>query len=177
MIRKIWSMVLVLLLALGAKAQYINVYLTDSTSESYSLADIRKIDFEQDEMIFHFIGGSNLSWNTSIVHYIDYDDLGLGVIPPTAELVQDFVVYPNPSNGPVNVQFEANSDSDIEVSIYNLEGRIMSRLYLGKAANKPHLIQWNGLDNRGNAVANGLYLCAIRIGAQRISRTIILTGK
>ena len=177
MIRKIWSMALVLLLALGAKAQYINVYLTDSTSESYSLADIQKIDFEQDEMIFHLIGGSNLSWNTSIVHYIDYDDLGLGIIPPASEMVLDFVVYPNPSNGLVNVQFEAVDNSELEVSVYNLEGKKVSQLYLGKSANKPDLLQWNGLDNRGNALASGMYLCAIRIGGQSISRTIIFTGK
>lgn len=176
MIRNLILLVFLMASANGSNAQYVNVYLSDSTSQSYALADVSSITFNSSEMQMNFLGGSFLDWNTSIINYMDYDDSGLGLFESVNDLMTEFVVYPNPSNGAVHVKLESEFERSIAVEVYNIQGQQVKNLFRGNL-NRSLLLHWNGVDERGYKLSRGVYLCTVTIGAQRISRTIVLIDK
>ena len=175
MVKRVLLLVFLSLSLSGLQAQYINIYLSDSTTESYALADVSNLTFGENLMQMSFVGGSQLHWNTSIINYIDYEDSGLGIAQPTADLVQTFLMYPNPSNSFVNVKLASRIKGEVSIVIFNLNGQVISNLYQGESPKGESEWRWNGEDLSGNRVKPGMYLCTVFAQNQRISRTIILT--
>lgn len=175
MVKRVLLLVFLSLGLSDLQAQYINIYLSDSTTESYALADVRNVTFGESFMQMSFVGGNQLQWNTSIIDYIDYEDSGLGITQPTSDLVQTFLAYPNPSNSFVNVKLESKIEEEVSIVIFNLNGQVITNLYQGKLRIGEFEWRWNGEDLLGNRAKSGMYLCTVFAQNQRISRTIILT--
>ncbi len=80
------------------------------------------------------------------------------------------LVYQNPTQGNCKIEFTPTSNSDINISIYNREGRLVKTI--GKkgimAGNKQILI-WNGEDNSDRKVPSGIYF--IRFKAENFLTT------
>ncbi len=66
-------------------------------------------------------------------------------------------VYPNPSNGIVNITMNLEEDSYASVLIYDLKGALV-RDFGNKV---PSNLVWDGKDAIGSDVSSGLYLCKI----------------
>jgi hypothetical protein len=66
--------------------------------------------------------------------------------------------YPNPFNPETTIRFELPKSSHVVIKIFNTVGQeirtLVDRLY--EAGN--HTIGWDGKDNHGTVVANGVYL-------------------
>jgi flagellar hook assembly protein FlgD len=76
-------------------------------------------------------------------------------------------VYPNPAGGRCYIIWEYENDDYIEVkaTIYTLAGR---KIWTGSTAGRSsqHVIEWDGEDSAGDAVANGTYLAVVEARAQ-----------
>ena len=82
--------------------------------------------------------------------------------------------YPNPFNGSTTILVDASTEAAIEVSIYDLLGQRVRRLYAGKAQVGTNTFQWtNALDDRGNPVAAGVYLCRLSAPGSISSQKIL----
>lgn len=66
--------------------------------------------------------------------------------------------YPNPFNPSTIIKFTTPEASDVELSIFNIQGQLIKTL-LNKSINEGfHSVTWDGLDSQGKPVSSGLYI-------------------
>lgn len=172
--KKLVAFIFVLTFALGVKAQYINIHFSDSTVDSYALADVRNITFDIDELEVLFTAGLSLNWNFSEINYIDYEDLGLNIEGQPTISLDEFVVYPNPSADRVNVKLSTRYKGEIAISIYNVEGKVIQTIYQGKLNGGASSFVWDGSSNSASKAQPGVYFCVVAWASQKVSRTVII---
>ena len=50
---------------------------------------------------------------------------------------------------------------DVKLEIYNALGQKVTTLINGKTRAGQHIVNWNGIDSKGRAVASGFYFCRL----------------
>ncbi len=65
--------------------------------------------------------------------------------------------YPNPFHDIINIEVKLQNDENLTVEVYDMHSRKVRQLYSGKASGTIKL-KWDGNDEQGNKVANGVYL-------------------
>ena len=71
--------------------------------------------------------------------------------------VKTSISYPNPFKTQTSIEFFLNSDSKVKLSIYNINGQIITTLINKYLAKGIHKIIWDGKDNSGKNVSEGIY--------------------
>ncbi|RMH61310.1 MAG: T9SS C-terminal target domain-containing protein [Calditrichaeota bacterium] len=98
-----------------------------------------------------------------------------GQIPDSPELAQN---YPNPFNGITRIDFaipENLSGATVRLTLYDMRGRVVTKLLDGPMASGRFFTIWNGKDARGMPVASGTYIYRLDIGNyHRIKRLTLL---
>lgn len=83
------------------------------------------------------------------------------------ELGLNLEVYPNPNHGTFTLDFTLDSHADIQVSVFDLAGRVVFERGLGTVATYQESITLSG-------VTNGLYLLRMSVDGQDVYRKIIV---
>ena len=81
--------------------------------------------------------------------------------------------YPNPFNPTTSVKLYVPRSSDLQVGIYDIQGRRIRDLHSGPVSQGWHTLVWDGQDNTGSRQASGVYF--MRAGTADGSRTFKLT--
>jgi hypothetical protein len=92
-------------------------------------------------------------------------------IPITYVLRQN---YPNPFNPITTLSYDLPEDAMVNITIYDMMGRIVSNLVSSWQAAGYKSIQWNATNNLGEPVTAGLYLYTIQAGDFRQTRKMVL---
>ncbi|MBI4649155.1 MAG: T9SS type A sorting domain-containing protein [Bacteroidia bacterium] len=71
------------------------------------------------------------------------------------------VIYPNPSNNSVNINFYNEKKGKVTIKISNLMGQEIRHLAGNILCEGQHTLIWDGTDDKGNLVKNGYYLIKI----------------
>ena len=83
------------------------------------------------------------------------------------ELVpEEFTVlpaYPNPFNPTTTIKYSIPENAHINISIFDIRGREVATLINSTQNAGWHTVQWNALNNDGQSVSTGMYLCVVRI--------------
>jgi hypothetical protein len=77
------------------------------------------------------------------------------------------VLSPNPATSGVRIGFRLPSRSDGTVRVYDIAGRLVSKLKGGTLAAGPHDVYWDLRNARGERVASGIYLVDVHAGGSR----------
>jgi hypothetical protein len=162
-------LVLALLFAFGLSAQSINFNYTDGTNAVYNLQDVRKVTFDQDEMNLHLWDGSIYAWNVSTIGYYKYDETTVNM----QELLSDAntwqaIVFPNPVNNILQVQFNLPKEDGIKIALYDMQGKIIVEKNMGKQSSGLHL-EMLDLSN----LPAGSYVCIIAGKFNSIKKRVI----
>jgi len=82
--------------------------------------------------------------------------------------------YPNPFNPSTTINYSLPVESNVELKVYNIQGREITTLVndIQSAGNKK--ISWNGTNNFGNQVTSGIYFYVIKAGDFVQSKKMIL---
>jgi len=111
------------------------------------------------------------SSNTITVSQVGNDD-AVSAMMPKLEL------YPNPfsyrNGGSMNIKLSVPEKSDVQVNVYNVKGQLMvSKKEFGVKGMIN--LSWDGKDNKGNAIANGVYFVKSQIGKKtQIKKCLVL---
>lgn len=92
-----------------------------------------------------------------------------GVIGVSDFTFKDFSVYPNPSNGVFNLAFTPDSTENIEVSLYDLRGRLINQL-------KYDNVSINSTFNKQldyNYIDSGMYFLVVKNGNKKTTKKIV----
>ena len=80
---------------------------------------------------------------------------GLNKTPTIFKIQQN---YPNPFNPQTTIEYELDTGSFIEISVYNIKGEKMRTLVKRNHEAGAYSVEWSGMDGRNQAVPSGVYL-------------------
>jgi len=89
--------------------------------------------------------------------------------PGRTDLENGFMIYPNPANDRVTVAFETVTAGKVEISVYNLSGKLVKSVDLGIRPEGRH----DAVINVAN-LSSGTYVISLTIGGQRSSSKFIV---
>jgi hypothetical protein len=92
-------------------------------------------------------------------------------IPSTYVLHQN---YPNPFNPITTLSYDLPEDAMVNITIYDMMGRIVNNLVSSQQNIGYKSIQWNATNNTGQPVSAGLYLYTIQAGEFRQAKKMVL---
>ena len=81
---------------------------------------------------------------------------------------------PNPFNPNTSIRFELRSASDVNLSVYDAAGTLITRLASGAYPDGTHEVRWNGTDARGTRVGSGVYFYRLTAGGETLTRKMVL---
>lgn len=97
-------------------------------------------------------------------------DVACGV-PRAVSLEQN---VPNPFNPETTIRFTVPERMEVDLSVYDVSGRLVTRLLHGPVAAGTISVRWDGRDARGHDVSSGVYLYRLRAGKSESSRRMVL---
>ncbi len=74
------------------------------------------------------------------------------------------VAYPNPFNPQVSFVFSLEQAMSGELTVFDVTGRRVAVLARGELQSGLNQVRWNGLDQSGQAVSSGTYICRLQAG-------------
>ncbi len=86
--------------------------------------------------------------------------------------------YPNPFNRETVIAFSVSRSSQnhlVDVSIYDVQGRVVQTILHANLPNGNYTTRWNGLTSSGAEAASGLYFYQIKAGDLRTTGKMLLT--
>jgi hypothetical protein len=86
------------------------------------------------------------------------------IIPNVPFSMQLFQNYPNPFNPETTIQYALAVASEVQLIIYDLQGREIIRMIDGRQPAGLHGVIWDGKDHAGAQVASGVYLYRLTAG-------------
>jgi len=92
-------------------------------------------------------------------------------IPSTYVLHQN---YPNPFNPITQMKYELPKASLVNITIYDMMGRIVNNLVSSQQNAGYKSIQWNATNDAGQPVSAGLYLYTIQAGEFKQAKKMVL---
>jgi hypothetical protein len=82
--------------------------------------------------------------------------------------------YPNPFNPTTTLRYDLPEDALVNVTIYDIMGRQVSKLVSSRQTAGYRSIQWDATNNAGQPVSAGVYLYRIEAGEFRQTRKMVL---
>ena len=82
--------------------------------------------------------------------------------------------YPNPFNPVTTLHYDLPEDALVNITIYDMIGRIVNNLVSSTQNAGYKSIQWNATNNAGQPVSAGLYLYTIEAGKFRQTKKMVL---
>lgn len=81
---------------------------------------------------------------------------------------------PNPFAGSTSIRFTLERDAEVELSVYDLNGRLVAGLHRGALGAGSHAVRWDGMSVEGRRAAPGVYMYRLAAGAVRESGRMVL---
>ena len=82
--------------------------------------------------------------------------------------------YPNPFNPMTTIRYNLPEDALVNITIYDMMGRVVSNLVSSQKNAGYKSIQWNATNDAGQPVSAGLYLYTIQAGQFRHTKKMVL---
>jgi len=114
----------------------------------------------------HDLYSDSEPWSDLSISFIDNLALDAGSIVEGFGLES---VYPNPFNPSTTIEFYAEHDSDVNVSIYDLNGRLIETLLSSRINTGSHNIQWDASNH-----SSGIYIVQVQFEDSMHSSKIML---
>ena len=93
------------------------------------------------------------------------------ILPITYNL---YNAYPNPFNPVTTLHYDLPEDALVNITIYDMMGRVVSNLVSSQQNAGYKSVQWNATNNQGQPVSAGLYLYTIQAGDFRQTKKMVL---
>ena len=82
--------------------------------------------------------------------------------------------YPNPFNPVTNLSYDLPENAMVNITIYDMMGRIVSTLVNENQSAGYKTLRWNATNNTGQPVSAGVYIYTIQAGDFNKTRKMIL---
>ena len=73
--------------------------------------------------------------------------------------------YPNPFNPSTKIDVEIAKRSHLDISVFDLNGRLISNIYSNDQLPGVYTYTWSGKDKTGQLVSSGVYFIQVKSGS------------
>jgi hypothetical protein len=91
-------------------------------------------------------------------------------VPPVATALWS---SPNPFLGATQIHYALARDGRVELSIYDLSGRMVARLHDGRREAGSHAVAWDGKDEMGRSLGAGTYFIRLSSRSETLERKLV----
>jgi len=114
-----------------------------------------------------------ITYEVTEIVYDEAEMRGLAEEPlPSLKL---YAISPNPSGSEITIRYELPEEAKISLKVYDVNGRLVKVLVDKEQNSGIYNICWDGRDEKGRKLANGVYFCRLEAGnKQRISRIVLI---
>ena len=95
------------------------------------------------------------------------DDKQSTVVANDYVLAQNF---PNPFNPSTKIEFKIPMMEQVNISVYNLEGRLIKTLVNQVMNAGNHVVNWDGTNEIGAKVSTGMYIYQLKTNSTNLNR-------
>jgi hypothetical protein len=89
-------------------------------------------------------------------------------VPETPEAAWSLRASPNPFNPSTSIEFAVPRAGQVEVRIFDIRGREVTRLDAGSVTVGRHEILWGGRDDRGGALGSGVFFAVLYLDGTQV---------
>ena len=79
---------------------------------------------------------------------------------------------PNPTQGPAEFRFTLPADSDARLTLFDVRGHRVRELFDGRTSAEPTVATWDGTDDSGRRVAQGMYIARLTYPGREVTQRI-----
>ena len=150
----------------GTEVDITHLFLYDENSITTGKIAIDELNIDKiNFQIKAWDSANNPSQKVINLFYIDNKDITLFNV----------FNYPNPFKTSTQFSFEINKSAEIEINIYTLGGRKIKNIILDYYQAGYNFISWDGKDQYGDNIANGVYLYSLK--AIKDGKSVTRIGK
>ncbi len=135
-------------------------------------ADTVSIDRPEADFSFYLPRGGEVRYEDSVIRVLN--DGGYAVpdrsAPPAASGPIRLRAFPNPFNATANIVIDLDAGAEVDVTIHDVAGRLVTRLWKGPLPPGANLLRWRGERANGGPATSGMYF--IRAQTPSASSTI-----
>jgi flagellar hook assembly protein FlgD len=86
-----------------------------------------------------------------------------GPAPPGPAPVRLLGAFPNPTRGSIRLELESDrAGTMVDLDLHDIAGRLVRRYAGSSLTSGRNILEWDGKDEAGGRVANGIYLARVR---------------
>jgi hypothetical protein len=83
-------------------------------------------------------------------------------------------VYPNPFHAFTTIEYSVKAAGDVKIAVYDVRGRLVKQLLQTRSPQGSYTLSWDGTDNSGKQLSNGIYYLSMHTDAYHTSRKMLL---
>jgi endonuclease I len=123
-------------------------------------------EIDRNEAIYAIQGNRNpyIDRPDFVTKVFQPDLLSPAPLPGANAVIELLQNVPNPFNPSTVIRYELNVAGPVELSIYDLAGRLVDTVFTGEETQGRHEHTWQGRDEAGRPVATGVYVYRLRAG-------------
>ena len=107
-------------------------------------------------------------WNFQVENCTNIDDV---IHDDLSSLLKN---VPNPFNNSTEISFTLNEASKVDLDVYNVHGqKIKTLMNEVNMASGIHVVDWDGKDDLGRIIANGIYICRLKTDGKIATREML----
>ena len=81
---------------------------------------------------------------------------------------------PNPFRTRLAIRYSLAADGPVSLAVHDITGRVVRQLCASSVKRGAYGVTWNGTDDRGRLLANGIYFCRFAAGGCRQTEKLVL---
>jgi len=82
--------------------------------------------------------------------------------------------WPNPFSHTTAIKYQVAKAGKISLKVYNIAGQVVRVLANEDKKVGSYEVRWNGYDDNGQRVSNGIYIYQLNIGGESLSKKMLL---
>jgi hypothetical protein len=122
--------------------------------------------------VFHNSEGNR---QDRVYEIVDPDSVAASVdLVPVAASPYSLRSHPNPFNTSTEIRYTVPDDSNVQLAIYDVSGRLVATLVDQRQSAGEHMVVWDGREPAGARTASGVYFARLKVGGEIQTGKIIL---
>ena len=146
------------------------------------LWQIPRLLFSQtDTMFVELLTGSIKAYPVSVINQLTFSKEGPSSVEDLEKMSSIFTSfalkqnYPNPFNPTTTIEYEIPKAGDVEVTIFDIQGRKVRELEKSTRNTGSYRVVWDSRNDAGRIVASGTYFYRIQFnGSQLVNKLLLL---
>lgn len=91
-----------------------------------------------------------------------------------SEIKDGIKAFPNPFNPSTTIAYSISRDANVDISIYDMSGRLVNKLFRGFRQRGSYRVVWSGKNTDGLPVGSGIYLLCMRGDKEQFVKRLIM---